>query len=207
MRKRVIKRRKKTNNDSPRPRSKKLSMNIKLAIILGVIAILLACYVALDLTYTLIVGKLLFILFGCWFIATRKGRKRRKLISILLILFFTLGIACLVGFSVFVVYIKGQADPKYEKSKLNTLEMSRIYDKDGNEIAKLGSEKREKVTYDELPEVLVDAIIATEDSRFFQHNGFDAPRFIKATFGQLTHGSDKHQVVLKELFVNLKIST
>ena len=90
----------------------------------------------------------------------------------------------------FVIYIKGQADPKYEKSKLNTIEMSRIYDKDGNEIAKLGSEKREKVTYDELPEVLVDAIIATEDSRFFQHNGFDAPRFIKATFGQLTHGSE-----------------
>lgn len=191
MRKRVIKRRKKTNHDSTKkPRSKKLSLNIKLAVILGAIAILLACYVALDLTYTLIVGMLMFILFGCWFIATRKGRKRRKLISILLILFFTLGIACLVGFSVFVVYIKGQADPKYEKSKLNTLEMSRIYDKDGNEIAKLGSEKREKVTYDELPEVLVDAIIATEDSRFFQHNGFDAPRFIKATFGQLTHGSE-----------------
>ena len=190
MRKRVIKRRKKTNSDSPKPRNKKLSMNIKLAILLGAIAVLLACYVALDLTYTLIVGMLMFILFGCWFIATRKGRKRRRLISILLILFFTLGIACLVGFSVFVVYIKGQADPKYEKSKLNTLEMSRIYDKDGNEIAKLGSEKREKVTYDELPEVLVDAIIATEDSRFFQHNGFDAPRFIKATFGQLTHGSE-----------------
>ncbi len=189
MRKKVIKRRKKTNNDN-KPRNKKLTMNIKLAILLGAIAVLLACYVALDLTYTLIVAMLMFILFGFWFIATRKGRKRRRLISILLILFFTLGIACLVGFSVFVVYIKGQADPKYEKSKLNTLEISRIYDKDGNEIAKLGSEKREKVTYDELPEVLVDAIIATEDSRFFQHNGFDAPRFIKATFGQLTHGSE-----------------
>ncbi|MBR5369906.1 MAG: transglycosylase domain-containing protein [Bacilli bacterium] len=188
---RKIKKRKKTSQPSTvKVRRRKLAWNIKLAILLALILILLVCYVALGIKYTAIVAMMMFIVFGIGFIATRKGRKRRKLISIILIMFFTLGIICLVGFSVFIIYIKGQADPKYEKSKLNTLEMSRIYDKDGVEIAKLGSEKREKVTYDELPEVLVDAIIATEDSRFFQHNGFDAPRFIKATIGQLTRGSE-----------------
>ena len=189
---RKIKKRKKIThtNSGTKVRRRKLSLNIKLAILLAVIAILLICYVALGIKYTAIVAMLMFIVFGIWFVFTRKGKKRRKLISLILIVFFSLGIIALVGFSVFVIYIKGQADPKYEKAKLNTIEMSRIYDKDGNEIAKLGSEKREKVTYDELPEVLVDAIIATEDSRFFQHNGFDAPRFIKATFGQLTQGSE-----------------
>ena len=189
---RKLKKRKKTTHTSngTKVRRRKLKLNIKLAIILAVIAMLLICYVALGVKYTALVAMLLFIVFGIWFVFTRKGRKRRKLISIILILFFSLGILALVGFSVFVIYIKGEADPKYQKNNLNTIEMSRIYDKDGNEIAKLGSEKREKVTYDELPEVLVDAIIATEDSRFFQHNGFDAPRFIKATFGQLTHGSE-----------------
>ena len=49
---------------------------------------------------------------------------------------------------------------------------------------------RDKVTYDELPEVLVDAIVATEDSRFFQHNGFDAPRFLRASIGQVFGNSD-----------------
>ena len=49
---------------------------------------------------------------------------------------------------------------------------------------------RDKITYDELPEVLVDAIVATEDSRFFQHNGFDAPRFFKASLGQVAGNSD-----------------
>ena len=188
---RKIKKRKKTSQPSTvKVRKRKLTWNIKLAILLGAIAALLICYISLGVKYTALVAMLMFIVFGIGFIATRKGRKRRKLISIILIMFFSLGIIALVGFSVFVMYIKGQADPKYEKAKLNTLEMSRIYDKDGNEIAKLGSEKREKVTYDELPEVLVDAIIATEDSRFFQHNGFDAPRFIKATIGQLTQGSE-----------------
>ena len=55
----------------------------------------------------------------------------------------------------------------------------------GEIYAKLGSEKREKISYDEMSQVLIDAIIATEDSRFFQHNGFDLPRFIKASIGQL----------------------
>ena len=58
--------------------------------------------------------------------------------------------------------------------------MTILYDQDGREFARLGSEKREKVTYDKLPEVLIDAIVATEDSRYFLHNGFDAPRFVKA---------------------------
>ena len=187
-----IKKRKKTThtNSGVKIRKRKLGLNVKLAILLAVIAALLICYVSLGVKYAVLVGMLMFIVFGIGFIATRKGRKRRKLVSLILIVFFSLGILALVGFSVFVMYIKKESDPKYEKAKLNTLEMSRIYDKDGNEIAKLGSEKREKVTYDELPEVLVDAIIATEDSRFFQHNGFDAPRFIKATIGQLTQGSE-----------------
>lgn len=190
MQKKELKRKKSKTTKTNKIVKRKLKINTKLAIILAVIAILLICYIALGLSYTAIVAMLMFIVFGIGFIATRKGKKRRKLISILLILFFSFGILCLVGFSIFIIYIKGQSDPKYDKTKLNTIEMSRIYDMNGNEIAKLGSEKREKVTYDELPEVLVDAIIATEDSRFFQHNGFDAPRFIKATIGQLTRGSE-----------------
>ena len=180
-----------SNSDLKVRKVKKMSKNMKIAILLVAIVILLICYTTLDLTFTLLVAIAMGIIAGVWFLLTRrKGRKRKKIINILLIIILTLGIAGLVAFSMFVVYIKGQADPKYDKKKLNTAEISRIYDKDGNEIAKLGSEKREKVTYDELPEVLVDAIIATEDSRFFQHNGLDAPRFMKATFGQLTRGSE-----------------
>ena len=48
-----------------------------------------------------------------------------------------------------------------------------VYDKDGNEFAKLGAEQRVLLEYDELPEVLIDAIVATEDSRFFSHKGVD----------------------------------
>ncbi len=198
MQKKVIKRRKPvkkektTTNKKIKTRikvKKNLGLNIKIAILLAVVAILLVCYYKLGKLITAAVGLVLFFLLGIIYIFTRKGKKRKKLIRIVLIFILLIGISVLIAFSGFVMYIKSKADPKYDKAKLNTLEISRIYDKDGNEIAKLGSEKREKVTYDELPEVLVDAIIATEDSRFFQHNGLDAPRFVKATIGQLTKGS------------------
>ena len=191
MSKKELKRRSSENIKKRKPeQQKKLKLNTKIAILLGAVAILLISYMAMGILLTAAVGLLLFFCWCVWLIVSRKGKKRRKVINIFLIFFLLIGIACMVGFSLFVVYIKGKADPKYNKKKLNTAEISRIYDRNGNEIAKLGSEKREKVTYDELPEVLVDAIIATEDSRFFQHNGLDAPRFIKATFGQLTKGSE-----------------
>ena len=115
-----------------------------------------------------------------------KKRRRRKVFKFL----FNL---CLVGMLlvltlaiVFSIYIVIKS-PEFDPDKLYRAESTIIYDKDGNEIAKLGIEKRKKVTYDQLPEVLVDAIVATEDSRYFQHNGFDLPRFSKAAVGQVVN--------------------
>ncbi len=89
------------------------------------------------------------------------------------------------GFCYYIV--KGA--PEFDIQKMFEKEATRIFDSKGNLIATLGTEQRQKVTYEELPQVLVDAIIATEDSRFFQHNGFDAPRFLKASISQiLSHG-------------------
>ncbi len=42
--------------------------------------------------------------------------------------------------------------------------------------------KRRLVTYDEMPEVLVDAVIAIEDRRFFQHSGVNYFRFLQAAW-------------------------
>ncbi len=194
MRKKVIKR--KSNNESSSTSTKKivkktkLNNNIKFALLLIAIAIIVVSYIVMGITGLIIslVG-ILFIL-GIFYLFKSSKKKKRKIIRLCLIIFLLLGIASLLAFSAFIVYVKIQADPKFETTNLNTLEISRIYDKDGNEIAKLGSEKREKVKYEELPEILVDAIIATEDSRFFQHNGLDAPRFAKAIIGQITRGAE-----------------
>lgn len=186
MQKKVIKRKKNPNTRS-KSKSKSTNNSIKIAVLLAAVAIILLTYMTLGIELTILMAILLAIVYGVWYLLQKiqSKTKKRKVVSILLIIFFGLGITCLVGFSAFMIYVKAKADPLFDTANLNTVELTRLYDKDGKEFAKLGSEKREKVSYEQLPEVLIDAIVATEDSRFFQHNGFDAPRFLKAALGQL----------------------
>ena len=43
-------------------------------------------------------------------------------------------------------------------------------------------EKRRLVKYEDIPPVLVHAVVSAEDKRFFQHSGFDPIRIIKAAY-------------------------
>lgn len=104
------------------------------------------------------------------------------IVMLCLITIFTLGI-------IFCTYVVISA-PEISEERLYKNNATVLLDVNGNEFKRLGTENREKVTYDQLPEVLVDAIVATEDSRFFQHNGIDIARFTKAVFGQLLGRSD-----------------
>ena len=112
--------------------------------------------------------------------------KNAKNIFMIILLLGIIGILAFILFFIAVII----ASPEFDVEKLERNETTILYDNKNEVFASLGSEKREKLEYDELPNVLVDAIIATEDSRFFQHNGFDAPRFIKAALGQLAGASD-----------------
>jgi penicillin-binding protein 1B len=49
-------------------------------------------------------------------------------------------------------------------------------------------EKRLLVRYDEIPPMLVSAILSIEDKRFFQHSGFDPVRMLKAVWVDLRQG-------------------
>ena len=104
----------------------------------------------------------------------------KKIVTLVLII----GIFGVLSIAVFLGYIVLTA-PEFDNSAMASKDQTVIYDIDGEIIAKLGTQKRENISYDALPQVLIDAIIATEDSRFFQHNGVDLFRFIKATALQL----------------------
>ena len=105
----------------------------------------------------------------------KKGLLRKILTIILGFAIFCIFAA--MAFMIYIVISTGNFDPEALKNQDQTT----VYDKDGNVFATLGAEKRESVTYDELPQVLIDALIATEDSRFYEHNGVDMARFLKAT--------------------------
>ena len=122
----------------------------------------------------------------------KKNKNKKKstkdilnnLVTVFLILVL-IGVFAVIAFMGYIVV----SAPEFNSSNLYRKESSIVYDKDNEVIGKLGSEIRQIITFDDMPQVLVDAIIATEDSRFYQHNGVDLPRFVKAAFGQVLGNS------------------
>ncbi len=114
----------------------------------------------------------------------KKKKKKGKILNAILIFIMLMGILVMGAVLAFCAYIVISAPP-FNADLLYSKEATILYDKNGNEIDRIGSEQRELKTYDDLPQVLIDAIVATEDARFFQHNGFDIVRFSKAGLGQI----------------------
>ncbi len=175
------------NNKPPKPLSKlMLGFIIVTALIFFVISIFVfGIWIALAFT--------IIYLLMIWLVRTidkypvgSKKRKKAKNAFMIILLIGIIGILLFIIFFIIVII----SSPDFDIEKLERNETTIIYDNKNETVATLGSEKREKLEYDELPNVLVDAIVATEDSRFFQHNGFDAPRFAKAVLGQLAGASD-----------------
>lgn len=125
---------------------------------------------------------------------TKAPKKKRKLgwkIFQCFLLFccfcFIVGV---VGVTLFLASIVKNA-PEFIPENLYSVEPSKIIVEETNEVlATLGTENRKIITYDEIPEVFINALIATEDSKFFQHNGIDLSRFLVASIKQLLGQQD-----------------
>lgn len=78
---------------------------------------------------------------------------------------------------------------RFSRDGLSTLSNSRIFDDAGNLAFEFGEEIREDITYEQIPQNVIDAFLSIEDSRFFEHSGFDLPRFLAAAVTNLKSGS------------------
>lgn len=120
--------------------------------------------------------------------------------------------ACLVivlsGGAYFAWSVYKETDD-FQVERLYSGEASKIFDVNGDVIYTYGSDengKRTNVEYEDLPQVLVDAVVAAEDSRFFEHDGFDLPRIAKAALTNLMKfkisggGSTITQQVIKKSY-------
>ncbi len=64
----------------------------------------------------------------------------------------------------------------------------RIYSADGQLIGEYGEERRAVVSLDQVPQTLVNAIVAAEDERFFQHGGVDYLGVARAALSNFASG-------------------
>ena len=97
-----------------------------------------------------------------------KKKKKHIFLKIILSLIIITFFSALLFFD----YIATNA-PEFNPDNLYTKESTVLLYNDNTEFARLGEQNRELVKYEELPQVLIDAIISAEDSRFFEHKGFD----------------------------------
>ncbi len=114
---------------------------------------------------------------------------KKKFIAFLFKLSILLGIliACFVG----LVYIGGfgPLPSKKELSKINQSQASIVYSEDAKIIGKFFTTNRTNTTYKKLPKNLINALIATEDSRFYEHKGIDKISLIRVLFKTIILGN------------------
>ncbi len=83
-----------------------------------------------------------------------------------------------------------------------------VLDSNGEEIGRFFRESRIEVSLDSIPQTIINALIATEDKKFYRHWGVDLDRFVKAMIktmmGQRQGASTITQQLAKNLY-DLKI--
>lgn len=103
-------------------------------------------------------------------------------------------------------YYASKAPTLSEKDLIATTS-SKIYDNQNNLIADLGAEKRISVKTNEIPTDLVNAIVAIEDHRFFNHRGVDFIRIGGAFFSNLRGGRQGGSTLTQQLIKLTYFST
>ena len=109
---------------------------------------------------------------------SRKFKKR-------LVLFLWSGfLAPLLLIALILVFISESSLPSIDElENPRSNEASAVYSSDGKQIGSFYLSNRTKVNYNDLSPHLIDALVSTEDIRFYNHSGVDGKALIRAIFG------------------------
>ena len=94
------------------------------------------------------------------------------------------GLLVLLCVLFFLVYagVFGHLASVQELGKIQNYLSSEVYSNDKVLLGKYYLQDRTNVSYEDLPEQLIDALIATEDVRFYKHNGIDMRSAFRVLF-------------------------
>ena len=116
-------------------------------------------------------------------------RRLYQLVLTLLTLFLTVAVISVISITSAYFYLEPQL-PEIDVLKDVQLQVPlRIYSTDNKLLAEFGEMKREPVDYHEIPERLIQAVIAAEDESFFSHPGVDYKGLLRAVVYLIKTGS------------------
>lgn len=127
--------------------------------------------------------------------------------------FWLLVLAAILGFFLFIILIAAGAFGKLpsiaeiENPKSNLA--SEIITADGQVLGKFYKDNRTHADYDELSPHLINALVATEDERYYEHSAIDFRALARAVMrlGRDGGGSTISQQLAKQLFSDRAMST
>lgn len=99
-----------------------------------------------------------------------------------------LGVSTIFGF---YYYVKPELPDVATLRDVELQTPMQVFSQDGKLISQFGEKRRNPVTYDEIPRHLIEALIATEDSRFYEHPGIDPIGITRAAIVVAMSGSAK----------------
>ena len=121
---------------------------------------------------------------------------------------FFLGLISLVGlFGLSSLGLLGPMPPLEQLENPKTNLATQIISSDGMVFGKFYfNDNRTPISFEELPKNIVDALIATEDERYFEHSGIDWRGFLRAVFylGKKGGASTITQQLARQLFVGVR---
>ena len=116
----------------------------------------------------------------------------------------------LFGVLFFILVFLGVLGPvpsSYQLKKINTPVASEVFSADGKLLGRYYIENRSNVTFDEISPNVINALIATEDSRFYEHRGIDEIALLRVLIKSILlqnksagGGSTLSQQIAKNLF-------
>jgi penicillin-binding protein 1A len=108
---------------------------------------------------------------------------------VLLVVTFLVALGAGVVYSTWALICRGSQCPSIDSlAEYTPHQTSKLYAVDGRFIAELGLERRTLVKIDEIPKIVQEAFVSTEDKRFYQHAGIDWHRATSVILRSPLHG-------------------
>jgi len=127
---------------------------------------------------------------------TRRGSRRRGLATFLLVVLGVFGltfVGSIMGtaggmFAAYSYFASDLPEPNVLDA-IEPAESTYVYDRSGERLlARFECQNREAVTFDELPDVIWQATVASEDRTFWENNGVDFQGIVRAALANLEAG-------------------
>ena len=99
-----------------------------------------------------------------------------------------LAFACVAGILAVYVYFSKDLPDLRDLTRYQPAILNEFYSSEGELIAQSGLERRALVNLEDIPPHVVNAFIAVEDRRFYQHSGVDAKSVVRALVQNLITG-------------------